>query len=65
MLKAGFNLIAKNPTYFTMDDLKAFVADKFKSSDVMWGQVQRLFDPNRDNKIEFGEMVEGLRLKYD
>jgi hypothetical protein len=36
MLKAGFNLIAKNSSYFTMDELKAFVADKFKSTDPMW-----------------------------
>ena len=65
MLKAGFNLIAKHPDYFTMDELKAFVEHAIKSSDPMWRKLQSLFDPNNDGKIEFGELVEGLRLKYD
>ena len=64
MLKAGFNLIAKHPDYFTMDELKAFVP-KFKSTDPVWTYVQNLFDVNRDGKIEFSELIQGLRLKYD
>ena len=36
MLKAGFNSIARQPGYFTMDDLKAFVADKYTGTEQNW-----------------------------
>ena len=65
MLKAGFNSIARQPGYFTMDDLKAFVADKYTGTEQNWNSLKILFDPNNDAKIEFKELVEGLRLRYD
>jgi hypothetical protein len=65
MLKAGFNLISQRRDYFTIDELKAFVADKIPATDQVWSSVKILFDTNKDGKIELSELVEGLRLKYD